>query len=90
VAYPMNIDIDSSSDDSDFVNPPPKINMGPEQEVRNIPRQAAMHTDGETTVKKMHKVLLLLSIVDVTKGYLCTVLKLLATQSHNCIMYILH
>jgi hypothetical protein len=50
VAYPMNIDINSNSDDSDFVNPPPKRNRGPEQEGRNIPqqppRQAAPHADG--------------------------------------------
>jgi hypothetical protein len=51
----MNIDITSSNDDSDFVNPPSKRNRGPKQEVRNIPRQprrqAAMHTDGEAAVK---------------------------------------
>jgi hypothetical protein len=49
VAYPMDVDIDSSSDDSDFVNPPPKRNRGPEPEVPNIPRypprQEATHTD---------------------------------------------
>jgi hypothetical protein len=39
VAYPMNIDITSSSDDSDFVNPPLKRTRGPEQEVRNIPQK---------------------------------------------------
>jgi hypothetical protein len=34
-----------------------------------------MHTDAEAIVKKTHTVLLLHSTVDVTKGYLCTVLK---------------
>jgi hypothetical protein len=68
----MNIDIASSSDDSNFVNPPLKRNKAPEQEVCNIPRQptrqAATHTDGEAAMKKMQKVLLLLSIVHVTQG----------------------
>jgi hypothetical protein len=90
----MNIDINSSSDDNDFVNLPQKGNKGPEQEVCNIPqqppRQAVTRIDREATVKKMHKVRLLLSTADDTKGYLCTVLKLLATQSHNYIMYMLH
>jgi hypothetical protein len=94
VAYLMNIDIDSSSDDSDFVNPPLKRNRGPRQEVHNIPRQPprqeATHADGEAATSKMQKVLLVLSTLDDTKGYLCTILKLLDTQSHNYIMYMLH
>jgi hypothetical protein len=66
----MLIDIESSSDDSDFVNPPPKRNRCLEKEVYNIPqqptRQAVTHTDGEAAANKMWKVLLLLSTVDVT------------------------
>jgi hypothetical protein len=56
-AYPVNIDITSSSDDSDFVNQPLKRNRGPEHEVHNNPRpptrQSTMHTDGEVVAKKM-------------------------------------
>jgi hypothetical protein len=76
--------ITSSSDDSDFVNPSPKRNRGSEPEVHNIPwqptGQAAMHIDGEAAAKKTQKVLLLLSLVDVIKGYLCTVFQLPTTQ----------
>jgi hypothetical protein len=59
-AYLMNIDIDSSSDDSDFVNPPLKRNRGPEQEAFNIPRQSPrpveMHTFRDAAAKKTDKV----------------------------------
>jgi 8-oxo-dGTP pyrophosphatase MutT (NUDIX family) len=72
VAYLMNIDIDSISDDSDFVNPPPKRNRDPEEEVHNIPwqppRQAATHADGEAAAKKTQKILLLFSTIHDTKG----------------------
>jgi hypothetical protein len=68
----MNIDIDSSSDDNDFFNPPPKRNKGPEQEACNIPRQpprlAVTQTDRDAVVKKIDKVPTLLLIVDNKKG----------------------
>jgi hypothetical protein len=67
VAYPMNVDIDSGSSDSDFVNPPLKRNRGPGPEVHNIPwqppQQEATHTDREAAAKKTQKVLSLLSTV---------------------------
>jgi hypothetical protein len=95
VAYPMNIDINSSTDDSDFVNPPLKKEQGPEQKVHNIPWQppwqAATHTDREAVVKKTNNVLILLSTIADTKGYFCTVLKLLDTHYYNySITYMLH
>jgi hypothetical protein len=94
VAHPMNIDIDSSSDDSDFVQPPPKRNRGPEQQACNIPQQpprpVATHTDREPATKKTDKVSSLLLIADNKKGCLCIVLYLLATQSHICTMYMWH
>jgi hypothetical protein len=71
-AYPRNIDIDCSSDDSDFVNLPPKRNMGHEQEVCNTPwqppRLAVTHTDREVAAKKTDKVPSLLLFVHNKKG----------------------
>jgi hypothetical protein len=60
VAHPMNIHIDSSSDDSDFVQPPPKRNRGPKQQPSNIPqqpqRQPVMHIERVPRTKKTIKV----------------------------------
>jgi hypothetical protein len=39
VAHPMNIHIDFSRNDNDFVQPPLKRNGGPEQQPSNIPQQ---------------------------------------------------
>jgi hypothetical protein len=36
-SHPLKIHIESSSDGSDFVHPPPKRNRGPQQEACNIP-----------------------------------------------------
>jgi hypothetical protein len=37
-SHPLKIHTEHSDDDSDFVKPPPKRNMGPKQEPCNIPR----------------------------------------------------
>jgi hypothetical protein len=78
IAYLMNIDIDSCSDDSDFLNPPPKRNMGPKQEACNIPQQpprpTEMLTDRDAAAKKTDKVPSLLLIIDNKRGCLCAIL----------------
>jgi hypothetical protein len=60
VAHLMNIHIDSSSNDSDFVQPPPKRNRGLEQQPSNIPQQpqrpSMTHTERVPGMKKIVKV----------------------------------
>jgi hypothetical protein len=60
VAHPMNIHIDSSSDDSDFVQPPLKRNRAPGQQPSNIPQQPqrppVTHTERVSGMKKTVKV----------------------------------
>jgi hypothetical protein len=44
-SHPLKIHTKPSSDDNDFVHPPPKRNRGPEHEPDNIPRQPSTHGD---------------------------------------------
>jgi hypothetical protein len=52
MAHPMNIDITSSSDNSDFVNFLKKGALNTKVRTTLGSRQPAMHTDGEAAVKK--------------------------------------
>jgi hypothetical protein len=51
-SHPLKIHAELSDDDSDFVQPPPKRNRGPEQEPCNIPGP-----DREAPLKKAQKVM---------------------------------
>jgi hypothetical protein len=60
VTHPMNIHINFSSNDNDFVQPPLKRNRGPEQQPSNIPQQPqrppVKHTERVPGTKKTIKV----------------------------------